>query len=232
VILAWTDQTIVGSAGDIRAQRIFRDGLLGAPEPVLVSVTDVANDQGGMVTVTWIAGYPEFDPYNLVTHYRIYLKESGPLDSWELAAIVAAEGLSTYARDVPTWADGSPFAFKVEARGGSQSWESMTMNGTSIDNTTTGIGDENVLELALELRSNPVRGSRLQISLALPASAPARLELLDISGRRIASHDVGQLGAGRHRVDLSPGYRLAPGIYWLHLIQGGERRGTRFALLD
>jgi hypothetical protein len=59
-------------------------------------------------------------------------------------------------------------------------------------------------------------------------SAPARLELLDIAGRRIASHEV---GAGQHTLDLGGGQRLAPGLYLVRLTQGANTRTTRVAML-
>ena len=46
-----------GSDYDIAAQRIERNGQLGNPEPVISSVRDVANDQGGKVKVVWVASY-------------------------------------------------------------------------------------------------------------------------------------------------------------------------------
>jgi hypothetical protein len=58
------------------------------------------------------------------------------------------------------------------------------------------------------------------------------MELLDLSGRRIAEREVGALGAGRHAIDLAQGRRIAPGIYWLRLTQGENRRTSRVAVLE
>jgi len=52
--------------------------------------------------------------------------------------------------------------------------------------------------------------------------------LLDIAGRRIASHEV---GAGQHTLDLGGGQRLAPGLYLVRLTQGANTRTTRVAML-
>lgn len=69
-------------------------------------------------------------------------------------------------------------------------------------------------------RPSPARDV-LEVSLALPDAAPARLELLDLQGRRLAAREVGDLGAGRHRVTLGP-RRLPAGVYWLRLIRLGH----------
>jgi hypothetical protein len=58
------------------------------------------------------------------------------------------------------------------------------------------------------------------ISLALPDTRPATLELLDVAGRQLARRQVE--GAGEHlRVDLSAGLALEPGIYLVRLTHGG-----------
>jgi hypothetical protein len=81
-------------------------------------------------------------------------------------------------------------------------------------------------------RPNPGSGSRLIIPFTLPVAAPARLELLDVSGRRVAVRDVGSLGAGRHTVDLAEGQRLPAGVYLVRLMQGTQTRVRRVAVLD
>jgi hypothetical protein len=46
--------------------------------------------------------------------------------------------------------------------------------------------------------------------------------------RRLA---VGSLGAGRHTVDLTDGSPVRPGLYFLRLTQGGNRRVLRTIVL-
>jgi hypothetical protein len=83
-------------------------------------------------------------------------------------------------------------------------------------------------QLALAgLRPNPATGANLQVAFTLPNSAPARLELLDIAGRRIAEREVGSLGAGSHVEPLGAGGRVPAGLYWLRLTQGGRALVTR-----
>jgi hypothetical protein len=67
----------------------------------------------------------------------------------------------------------------------------------------------------------------LTASFTLPSEAPATLELLDVAGRRVSALAVGSLGSGRHALRLEEGPRLAPGVYWLRLTQGGQARMAR-----
>jgi hypothetical protein len=85
------------------------------------------------------------------------------------------------------------------------------------------------LTFALDpVRPNPSRGGTLTVRFSLPTDAPARLELLDVAGRRIASHEV---GVGQHTLDLGAGQHLAPGLYLVRLTQGANTRTTRVAVL-
>jgi hypothetical protein len=97
---------------------------------------------------------------------------------------------------------------------------------------TTDVTAAAPLSFALErVQPNPSRGERLRVRFTLPTAAPARLELLDVSGRRVLERAVGALGPGRHTVEFAAGRRLAAGIYVVRLSQGASVRVTRVALL-
>ena len=51
-------------------------------------------------------------------------------------------------------------------------------------------------------------------------SLPARLELVDLSGRRVFDRQVGELGPGTHVVRLDA--NLPAGIYAMRLTQGSR----------
>jgi hypothetical protein len=77
---------------------------------------------------------------------------------------------------------------------------------------------------------NPSRGEGLLVRFTLPTAAPARLELLDVSGRRVLERAVGAMGPGPHALELAARH-LAAGIYVLRLSQGGSVLTTRVAVL-
>lgn len=78
------------------------------------------------------------------------------------------------------------------------------------------------------IRPNPSRGGALTVHSSLPTTEPARLELIDVAGRRFASRDV---GIGQTTFDLGKGLDLAPGLYLVRLRQGPYVRVTRVAAL-
>jgi len=79
--------------------------------------------------------------------------------------------------------------------------------------------------------SNPARGGRLRVEFTLPSSEPARLDLFDIGGRRIAGESLDRFVAGSHQVEFGRDSRIVPGIYVLLLTQGAESRTRRVAVL-
>ncbi len=95
------------------------------------------------------------------------------------------------------------------------------------------VGGGAPLDFALEgLRPNPARGQKFTVRFALPTAAPARLELVDVSGRRVVAREVGSLGAGQHAVDLATGRRLPSGLYMVRLSQGSNLSAARVVVLD
>jgi hypothetical protein len=85
---------------------------------------------------------------------------------------------------------------------------------------------------ALEgVRPNPAVGGDLTVFFSLPGSGAARLELLDVSGRRMAAREVGSLGPGPHSMNLASSATLAPGIYLVRLTQGEKTLVSRAAVL-
>jgi len=74
------------------------------------------------------------------------------------------------------------------------------------------------------LSPNPSRGV-LAVTFTLPDDGAARLELVDIAGRRVAAREVGSLGSGEHSSMLA-GPDLAPGLYFVRL---ASSRGIRTA---
>lgn len=89
---------------------------------------------------------------------------------------------------------------------------------------------ETVRTLALAvLGANPVRGA-VSLRCSLPHLGPATLDLVDVSGRRIASRALPGDGAVQF-VRFDETASLAPGIYFARLTQGPHTKLTRVAVL-
>lgn len=71
----------------------------------------------------------------------------------------------------------------------------------------------------------------LTILLSLPDAAGAKLELWDVTGRKVASREVGVLGPGDHVVALASRDALPAGIYLIRLTRGGSSLVSRACVI-
>jgi hypothetical protein len=74
-------------------------------------------------------------------------------------------------------------------------------------------------------------GGRPRVEFTLRDASPARLELLDVAGRRLSTQHVGSLGPGTHALDLAEGATLRSGIYFVRLLQSGDEVHARAAVI-
>jgi len=72
------------------------------------------------------------------------------------------------------------------------------------------------------VRPNPLVRGPFEVRFTLGSAAAARLDVLDVGGRRVTSLEVGDLGAGSHVIDLDLGRRLPAGLYVIRLSSGGH----------
>lgn len=84
-------------------------------------------------------------------------------------------------------------------------------------------------EFALRAVNGAQSGSALRFVVKVASATPARLELVDITGRRLADRDLGVLGSGEHTVEMSASIR--PGVYWGRLSQGGKLITAKVAVV-
>jgi hypothetical protein len=75
--------------------------------------------------------------------------------------------------------------------------------------------------LSIERLGNPARGP-IAFTAVLPSAAPAKVELVDIAGRRRLSMDLPAVQPGHHRVQLDDVRSLSPGTYLVRLSQAGR----------
>lgn len=97
---------------------------------------------------------------------------------------------------------------------------------------TTDVEPREGFALALRFAgTNPSPDGRVALEFELPRAGAVRLELLDVSGRRVASHAAQSVDVGRHAIDLAAGRALPAGLYLARLSFGHERRSLRVAIV-
>jgi outer membrane protein assembly factor BamB len=79
-----------------------------------------------------------------------------------------------------------------------------------------------------EIVPNPAR-VQAAVAFTLPDRAPARLEVIDVAGRRRFAQDVGPMGAGRHQIGLDLA-SFDTGVYWLRLTRAGAAASRKIVI--
>ena len=80
-----------------------------------------------------------------------------------------------------------------------------------------------------EILPNPTSGRTPVVRFVLPSAQKARLELVDVAGRRVWAREV--TGAGAHSIRIDDGPKLAAGVYFVHLMQEGRGLVRRVAFM-
>ena len=172
----------------------------GLPTPTMLAFVD-SRVAPGQVDLRWfgasMAGMT-------ATVYR-----RGDQTAWAGVASIAADGTGMFRFVDHSAQPGTRCGYRLGVReGGAERFHGETWVSVP------------ALALALEgLRPNPAVGE-LVAAFTLPDGSPARLQLLDVTGRVWIARDVGDLSAGSHLLRL--GGSLPAGMYWLRLTQGGR----------
>ncbi len=115
--------------------------------------------------------------------------------------------------------------------GGPDAESEITASGVFTIGSTTGVGGEGVASFALRRIAPNPSGNRFDVSFSLPSGAPATLTIFDVSGRRVASREVGSLGAGFHVVSFGDREALRAGLYMVNLSQQSRKLTTSVLIL-
>lgn len=92
-------------------------------------------------------------------------------------------------------------------------------------NTTVGVGDPQVPQLALALHPNPARGT-VVAEFSVPIACDVQVAVFDVSGRRVQQIFAGEATAGGHRVELdmrlASGSPVSGGVFFVRMTAAGR----------
>ncbi len=197
-ILAWED--LRAPAPRVYAARVLLDGTVPA-ELALVDAATV----GDRVRLHWVDPAGEFSA-------TLTRSSSGTPD---LAIPVVSDGTGDLVWEDADVRAGHEYRYALRRAAG----------GPEVGAVTVRVPD--APRLAIESpRPTPSPG-RTTLAFTLASAAPARLELLDVSGRLVLARALA-LSAGAHVLPLADA--LAPGVYVARLAQSGATVSTRIVV--
>jgi hypothetical protein len=184
--------------------------VAGGVTSVLASL-EAATAQSDRVTLAWRAD---------ASVTRAVLERAADAGAWKVLATLEPDdhGRLNYV-DLGV-APGARYGYRLGIeRAGAQQW--LEPVWLEIPRATT---------FALRgARPNPA-AKNLVVAFALPVTAPATLDIVDLGGRRVTSRRLDALDPGEHVVDLGPVAGMSPGVYWLRLTQEGRALTRRFVV--
>ena len=233
-IVAWVDPR--AGSSDIYAQRISAAGaVLWTADGVAVCTATgeqlaptVATDGAGGVIVTWS------DQRSGTTDiYAQRISAAGTVQWTADGVALCTAGGAQEAPMITTAAAGGAIVTWYDYRdGGADIYAQRVRSDGQLGGDVVAVPGETTLGCALDsVYPNPSSGEALMVRFTLMNATVASLELYDLAGRRIASREVGALGAGQHTLALAEGRRLASGHYLLSVRQGGQTRTARVTVL-
>lgn len=186
---------------------------ISAPTAVVASLVS-ANALPDRVSLVWVLGQ--------IAITNASIERSGPSSSgWSTLAGVSADAAGRIAYEDHEVTAGERFGYRLRIASGN----------TTATSAETWVDVPNALALAISgARPNPTRGP-LTVSITLANSDRARLELLDVTGRRVREHTFDSPTAGAHQVALEERGTLAPGLYFLRLSQSARVAEARVAVV-
>jgi hypothetical protein len=81
------------------------------------------------------------------------------------------------------------------------------------------------------VRPNPAREG-FAVAFSIPDDTDARIDVLDLHGRRVLGRNLTRIGRGSHVVAFPEARDLAAGVYWVRLGQGGRSLATRVVVIQ
>lgn len=143
--------------------------------------------------------------------------------------------------DIPHTADSVVVVWTLGALSGpaASQWqggtdESWAIDALSVEVSTlnTDVPGAGAGRLAVAAAPNPVRGGTVRLTLSLADAGPARIELIDLAGRIVASGRVEAGAPGSREMTLTSERGLPNGLYFARVVQGGNRTAARVIVVD
>jgi hypothetical protein len=186
-------------------------------------------DMGSLQSITWTATDP-----GGVDSVSVDYSLMGPAGPW-IPVVHGLENSGSYSWTLPPSPSDDAFvrvtAFDHAGNPAADTNDSLF----HIVDPNAGVGNEGPAVLALARpQPNPASGGSM-LHFSLPAAGRARLEIIDLAGRRLWQQ-VAELGPGAHSVRWNgtndSGGRVGSGLYFVRLVTPWGIRIQRIALLQ
>jgi len=228
--IRWTYLTFPNSVSTAADWRFAYPGVLvtSAPHPTSFTLTNI--DASRLISFSKI--YFRWDRWWYPPGERV--SPSAAFDSTGTFTLSPGDSM-TIPLSVPSLAGAQSFIYAS----GSMTYTG-TGGGTPVsfnigheenNEVLTGVDLATKVDFALRVVTPNPTQQDLRVSFGLPDAQPARIDVFNVSGRRVATQEVGSLGPGLHTVTLGERTTLPSGVYLFRLTQGDKSQTARAILV-
>jgi hypothetical protein len=202
--------------------------------------TPLTANAAGQITISWTASGDDGGA-GRATRYDLR-RSSSPITSSNFASATAVTGVPAPqpagTREYFTVSGltvGNTYYFAMKVGDESNNWSTMSNVIQKVVNTTVAVDNDPALQLSFSRpMPNPAAGST-RFTLSLPSALDVRVEVFDVTGRRIRTLAEGNFGSGRHDVawDLRDdhGNRVDAGMFMVRALAGGQTFHQRLVVM-
>lgn len=192
------------SGGQIGA---YGPGPVG-PTPVMSASVISADAADGAAKIRWYVGAGG-------EKASVVRKTEG--GDWEPNAVLFRDGSGYVTLEDRDVTPGTRYGYAIGTQNDGQ---------IGIDGEVWVTVEQHVTELTRPvIAPNPSRDG-WNVAFAVPSTAPAKIEVLDVSGRLLHAEALGQLTVGQNSVYV-PSTKFSPGVYWVRVRQGEQTTMTK-----
>jgi hypothetical protein len=188
----------------------FNIHVVNPVTPTLASLID-ASASNGTVNLSWQLGN--------VAQARLF--RSTDHAAWDFVTQLTPNGLGRVSYE------------DAAVTAGQRYWYRLVVLTTGGDRVVGEVAIEVPVTAALALagaRPNPTSG-RMSISFSLADNSPARLEIIDLMGRRVFDRDISSMGPGFHVLAVGEDGTMRPGIYAVRLSQHNRTLTSKVSVI-
>ncbi len=202
-LATWSDGSVSGRAAFVRSRPVVAERV-----PRFKSV----ESGPGRARLTWVSEGAEPRPYQL--------ERRTEAEDWRKIAEVRADARGELVHEDRTVPAGVLATYRLAL---------PTLRGlVYLEEIPVAIPAP--MPMALRFARSENGGREVRLAFVLETHERARIEFMDVAGRRVLSQDLGSLGAGEHELSIAS-RGLPSGQYFVRLHQGPALRNARLTLI-
>ena len=208
---------------------LARHGLGGVYDPVNDLMVVAGGFRSGVnveINDTWVLNFGSFATPALVSLVNSSVEAGRVRLTWECAGVAGRAATVLRREGAGSWRN----VGTATSSGDLRTWDDSDVQPGARYGYALDLGDGPQASVQVDIPTaprfsfagvypTPATGAA-RLAFSLPVASPVKVEVFDVTGRRVGGEDLGVFPAGSHRVSFASLSRLPAGVYTLRLVSG------------